>query len=111
MAQGGPASHRVWGKNPKGASEPPTWSPNQSLPLMVSYACHRQSSTDMFPSAALMPPWAATVCDLVGNSFVMHLHVGPLLVSKRCHKVGVHSRALEAPAGAHADTLLERSSC
>ena len=22
-----------------------------------------------------MPPWAATVCDLVGKSFVMHLHV------------------------------------
>ena len=50
-----------------------TWSPSQSEPLIVSYACHRQSSSDIFPRAALMPPCAATVCDLVGNSFVMHL--------------------------------------
>ena len=27
----------------------------------------------MLPSAALIPPWAATVCDRVGNSLVMHL--------------------------------------
>lgn len=52
-----------------------TWSPSQSDPLMVSYACHLQSSSDMFPRAALIPPWAATVCDLVGKSFVMHLQV------------------------------------
>lgn len=50
-----------------------SWSPSQSLPLMVSYACHRQSSTVMLPKAALIPPCAATVCDLVGNSLVMHL--------------------------------------
>lgn len=40
---------------------------------MVSYACHLQSSSDMLPSAALMPPCAATVWERVGNSFVMHL--------------------------------------
>ncbi len=53
-----------------------SWSPSQSLPLMVSYACHRQSSLDMLPSAALMPPWAATVWERVGNSFVRHLQSG-----------------------------------
>ena len=31
-------------------------SPNQSLPLTVSYICHLQSSSDMLPNAALMPP-------------------------------------------------------
>src|SRR3989338_2568451 len=58
-----------------------SWSPSQSLPLTVSYACHRQSSLVMFPSAALMPPWAATVCDRVGNSFVMHAVLNPFSVS------------------------------
>jgi hypothetical protein len=53
-----------------------SWSPSQSLPLIVSYACQRQSSSVMLPSAALMPPWAATVCERVGNSFVMHLRPG-----------------------------------
>jgi hypothetical protein len=51
-----------------------SWSPSQSLPLMVSYACHLQSSTVMLPRAALMPPWAATVCERVGKSLVMQLH-------------------------------------
>jgi hypothetical protein len=57
------------------AQHPPprTWSPSQSLPLIVSYACHRQSSTVMLPSAALMPPCAATVWLRVGNSLVMQL--------------------------------------
>lgn len=50
-----------------------SWSPSQSEPLMVSYACQRQSSTVMLPSAALMPPCAATVWERVGNSLVMHL--------------------------------------
>lgn len=40
---------------------------------MVSYACQRQSSSLMLPSAALMPPCAATVWLRVGNSFVIHL--------------------------------------
>jgi hypothetical protein len=26
----------------------------------------------MLPSEAEMPPWAATVCERVGNTFVMH---------------------------------------
>lgn len=50
-----------------------SWSPSQSEPLIVSYACQRQSSTVIFPKAALMPPWAATVWERVGNSLVMHL--------------------------------------
>ncbi len=31
--------------------------PSQSLPLTVSYMCHLQSSSDIFPKAALIPPW------------------------------------------------------
>ena len=31
----------------------------------------------MFPSAALMPPCAATVCERVGNSFEMHAVLNP----------------------------------
>ena len=50
-----------------------SWSPSQSLPLIVSYACQRQSSSVMLPSAALMPPCAATVCERVGKSLVMQL--------------------------------------
>ena len=30
----------------------------------------------MFPRAALMPPCAATVCERVGKSLVMHLQGG-----------------------------------
>mgnify|MGYP004140317907 CR=1 FL=1 len=48
-----------------------SWSPSQSEPLIVSYACHLQSSSVMFPSAALMPPCAATVWLRVGKSLVM----------------------------------------
>ena len=54
-----------------------SWSPSQSLPLTVSYMCHRQSSGVRLPSAALMPPCAATVCERVGNSFVMHAVLKP----------------------------------
>ena len=43
-----------------------SWSPSQSDPLTVSYMWKRQSSSFMLPSAALMPPWAATVCERVG---------------------------------------------
>lgn len=39
--------------------------------------CQRQSSSDILPSAALMPPCAATVCDLVGNSFVTQAVLKP----------------------------------
>ena len=31
----------------------------------------------MLPRAALIPPWAATVCDLVGNNFEMHAVLKP----------------------------------
>src|SRR5437764_1669290 len=46
-----------------------SWSPSQSEPLMVSYMCQSQLSSDMLPSAAPMPPWAATVCERVGKTF------------------------------------------
>jgi hypothetical protein len=48
-----------------------SWSPSQSDPLTVSYMCQRQSSGCILPSEAEMPPWAATVCERVGNTFVM----------------------------------------
>ena len=48
-----------------------SWSPSQSEPLTVSYMCQRQSSSPMLPSAAAMPPCAATVCERVGNTLVM----------------------------------------
>ena len=48
-----------------------SWSPSQSDPLTVSYMCQRQSSWCMLPSAAEMPPCAATVCERVGNTLVM----------------------------------------
>src|SRR5215207_6965549 len=47
-----------------------SWSPSQSEPLTVSYMCQRQSSGPMLPSAAEMPPCAATVCERVGNTLV-----------------------------------------
>src|SRR5262249_568555 len=34
--------------------------------------CQRQSSSPILPSAAAMPPCAATVCERVGNTLVMH---------------------------------------
>src|SRR2546430_10465 len=46
-----------------------SWSPNQSEPLIVSYMCHSQVSSDMLPSDAPMPPCAATVCERVGKTF------------------------------------------
>ena len=55
-----------------------SWSPSQSEPLTVSYMCQRQSSSPMLPSAALMPPWAATVWLRVGNSLVMQAVDRPL---------------------------------
>jgi hypothetical protein len=48
-----------------------SWSPSQSDPLTVSYMCQRQSSWPMLPSAAEMPPCAATVWERVGNTLVM----------------------------------------
>src|SRR5678816_457950 len=46
-----------------------SWSPSQSEPLIVSYMCQSQLSSDMLPSDAPMPPCAATVCERVGNTF------------------------------------------
>ena len=40
------------------------------------------STLDMFPSAAFMPPCAATVCERVGKSFVMHLYAPSKALSK-----------------------------
>src|ERR1700730_9418856 len=54
-----------------------SWSPSQSDPLTVSYICQRQSSGCMLPSAAEMPPCAATVCERVGNNFVMQAAGSP----------------------------------
>ena len=48
-----------------------SWSPSQSVPLTVSYMCQRQLSSPMLPSAAAMPPWAATVWERVGNTLLM----------------------------------------
>ena len=48
-----------------------SWSPSQSEPLTVSYMCQRQSSAPMLPSAAEMPPCAATVWLRVGKTLVM----------------------------------------
>src|SRR4029077_11562336 len=45
-----------------------SWSPSQSDPLTVCYMCHSQGSSPMLPSAAPMPPCAATVCERVGNT-------------------------------------------
>src|SRR5438874_1761649 len=46
-----------------------SWSLSQSEPLIVSYMCHSQLSSDMLPSDAPIPPCAATVCDRVGKTF------------------------------------------
>src|SRR4029434_3710936 len=46
-----------------------SWSPSQSEPLIVSYMCQSQLSSDMLPSAAPIPPCAPTVCERVGNTF------------------------------------------
>ena len=54
-----------------------SWSPSQSDPLTVSYMCQRQSSSPMLPSAAPMPPCAATVWLRVGNTLVMQAVLRP----------------------------------
>src|SRR4029079_2120268 len=45
-----------------------SWCPSQAEPLVVSYMCQSQLSSPMLPSAAPMPPCAATVCERVGNT-------------------------------------------
>jgi hypothetical protein len=54
-----------------------SWSPSQSAPLTVSYMCQRQSSSPILPSAAEMPPCAATVCERVGNTLVTQAVLSP----------------------------------
>src|SRR5256885_6317374 len=54
-----------------------SWSPSQSEPLTVSYMCQRQSSSLMLPSAAAIPPCAATVCERVGKTLVMQAVLRP----------------------------------
>ena len=54
-----------------------SWSPNQSEPLTVSKACHFHESSVMFPKAALIPPYAATVWDLVGNNLEIQAVLNP----------------------------------
>src|SRR6476646_4490872 len=39
--------------------------------------CQRQSSSPMLPSAAAIPPCAATVCERVGKTLVMHAVLRP----------------------------------
>src|SRR6185503_13013385 len=41
-----------------------------SEPLTVSYMCQCQLSSVELASGAAMPPWAATVCERVGNTLV-----------------------------------------
>ena len=38
----------------------------------MSYMCQSQLSSDMLPSAAPMPPCAATVCERVGKTLRQH---------------------------------------
>src|ERR1700694_2970932 len=58
-----------------------SWSPSQSEPLMVSYMCHSQWSSPMLPSAAPMPPCAATVCERVGKTLESTATLSPACAS------------------------------
>ena len=60
-----------------------SWSPSQSEPLTVSYMCQRQSSSPMLPSAAEIPPWAATVWLRVGKTLEMQAVFRPASASPR----------------------------
>ena len=60
-----------------------SWSPSQSEPLTVSYMCQRQSSSPMLPSAALIPPCAATVWLRVGNTLVTQAVLKPAWASPK----------------------------
>src|ERR1700739_4552104 len=57
-----------------------SWSPSQSDPLTVSYMCQRQSSSPILPSAAPMPPCAATVWLRVGKTLLMQAVFNPAAV-------------------------------
>src|SRR5258708_16641656 len=45
-----------------------SWSPSQSEALRGWYMCESDESSPMLPSAAPIPPCAATVCERVGNT-------------------------------------------
>src|SRR4051812_2146859 len=60
-----------------------SWSPSQSEPLMVSYMCQSQLSSPMLPSAAPIPPCAATVCERVGNTLESTPTLRPAWASSR----------------------------
>src|SRR5712671_3222379 len=66
-----------------------SWSPSQSEPFTVSYMCHSQESSPMLPSAAPIPPCAATVCERVGNTLESTATLNP--ASDNC-------RAARSPA-------------
>ncbi len=76
-----------------------SWSPSQSEPLTVSYMCQRQSSSPILPSAALMPPCAATVWLRVGNTLVMQAVFSP-------SSGGAQGRAQSRAAGADDDDVI-----
>src|SRR6266851_283842 len=59
-----------------------SWSPSQSEPFTVSYMCHSHESSPMLPSAAPIPPCAATVCERVGNTLESTATLNP--VSDNC---------------------------
>ena len=48
---------------------------------MVSYMCHSQLSWPMLPSAAPIPPCAATVCERVGKTFDITATLNPASAS------------------------------
>src|SRR4030088_1040799 len=66
-----------------------SWSPSQSEPFTVSYMCHSHESSPMLPSAAPIPPCAATVCERVGNTLESTATLNP--ASDNC-------RAARSPA-------------
>src|SRR5712671_911594 len=66
-----------------------SWSPSQSEPFTVSYMCHSHESSPMLPSAAPIPPCAATVWERVGNTLESTATLNP--ASDNC-------RAARSPA-------------
>lgn len=45
--------------------------------LYYLFIYHLQSSSVIFPNAAFIPPYAATVCDLVGNNLDIQAVLNP----------------------------------
>ena len=80
-----------------------SWSPSQSEPLTVSYMCQRQSSSPILPSAAEMPPCAATVWLRVGNTLVMQAVLRPCAahssVARKARAAGADDDDVEGVIG------------